>query len=447
MEVSLYPTSIYSLTGQEKACGLEQLWSEALGKLRLFSATLLASSSYDSTRRTYLLNDMVYKIVLLERDSTASQRRNNLAKEFEIIKSLHGITGIPEAITFEVEENIGFAKYCRAPGRPLSKVHINPKQSCRIVVSLLALLIKTSIRGISHNDVHADNVLLSARGQVSLVDFDQASQVSVYRALMANLFGIGNQMGSVYGSLITIMKHQLTEHLSPTSTAKLKRYWHRAWKSPERRLPKLKRNASPQLKALLKAWKLAQLSNANAPGQNVSYYSLQFENYSFPGERPWLYRWRTFQKIDDFRNKRILELGCNLSLLSCFLLKHAQASAAMAVDADSNILSAARYVAFAFDVSPIYLKKDFDMADEWETELIAFKPDVIFALSILNWVKDKKRFMSFLSRFDDVIFEGHESLEVETTRFVEAGFDEVEQVAMSERKRPVLRCRKWTTEI
>ena len=64
------------------------------------------------------------------------------------------------------------------------------------------------------------------------------------------------------------------------------------------------------------------------------------------------------------------------------------------------------------------------------------------ALSVLHWVQDKERFLAFVGRFDEVIFEGHDSSRTERSRLRQAGFTEIDLVDTSERGRPILRARK-----
>jgi hypothetical protein len=66
----------------------------------------------------------------------------------------------------------------------------------------------------------------------------------------------------------------------------------------------------------------------------------------------------------------------------------------------------------------------------------------VVALSVLHWVHDEARFLAFLRRFDEVIFEGHDSSRTERRRLRQAGFTEIELVDTSERGRPILRARK-----
>jgi hypothetical protein len=112
------------------------------------------------------------------------------------------------------------------------------------------------------------------------------------------------------------------------------------------------------------------------------------------------------------------------------------------VDRDAAILSAAAKVALAFGAQPQFQQVDFDRDPGWEDQLEAFAPDVVIALSVLHWVQDKARFLAFLGRFDEVIFEGHDSSRIERSRLRRAGFTEIELVDTSERGRPILRARK-----
>lgn len=207
-------------------------------------------------------------------------------------------------------------------------------------------------------------------------------------------------------------------------------------------LPEIPKYENNELHILRDAWKTAQYSDANAPGQCVAYYSLDIDGYHFPGERPWIDRWEILKNITDYREKRILELGCNLGLLSCYLLKEEGVKSSLAVDHDPMILEAAKKVAKAFCVSLDYLQSNFDSMEHWEATLIGYKPDIVFALSVLNWVEDKNRFMRFLGQFSEVVFEGHDSIEIEFARFKQVGFDKIQLVNISERDRPILHCKK-----
>jgi SAM-dependent methyltransferase len=208
-------------------------------------------------------------------------------------------------------------------------------------------------------------------------------------------------------------------------------------------LPSLPADAAgPSLRALHAAWRMAAAASASAPGQPVAYYELDWQGTRFPGERPWTARWRVLRHVTPYAKRRVLELGCNMALFSVFLLKDAHAAATLAVDRDPQILAAAALVAEALGVRPQFRRIDFDRDRDWEDQLEVFRPDVVVALSVLHWVQDKGRFLAFLGRFDEVVFEGHDSSRAERRRMLQAGFTEIELVDTSERGRPLLRARK-----
>jgi hypothetical protein len=99
-------------------------------------------------------------------------------------------------------------------------------------------------------------------------------------------------------------------------------------------------------------------------------------------------------------------------------------------------------VASALGVCPDFRIQDFDAPEMWEDELEGFKPDIVFALNVLQWVRDKGRLMAFLGRFHEIIFEGHDSVEMEMRRFRDIGFSDIRLVTITERKRPLMYCRK-----
>ena len=116
------------------------------------------------------------------------------------------------------------------------------------------------------------------------------------------------------------------------------------------------------------------------------------------------------------------------------------------MDYDRQILQSAEKVAQAWSVTDkLQLRQiNFDSPIAWEEELAAFNPDIVFALNVYNWLAEKDRFMRFLGLWNELIYEGHDSTEVEMQRLRNAGFDEVAQAAISERSRAVLHARKRT---
>jgi len=206
------------------------------------------------------------------------------------------------------------------------------------------------------------------------------------------------------------------------------------WRMPPPLAP-LPPDASRELTLAHRAWQTAAGAEANQV--HICYYSMQFEGFLLPGERPWEPRWQLLQRFVSVQGGRVLELGCNLGLLSTFA-KLNGAEAALGVDADADILEANRLVQRAFNIDYPTIQCSFDDSRAWEDELAAFRPTIVTALSVLNWVAQRDRFMQFLGRFDRILFEGHDPDVIECRRLEAVGFTRVELLARSERQRPVI---------
>jgi 2-polyprenyl-3-methyl-5-hydroxy-6-metoxy-1,4-benzoquinol methylase len=243
-----------------------------------------------------------------------------------------------------------------------------------------------------------------------------------------------------YG-LNTILKDYLRKHF-PNFLYSLKRLLGRTPEFEKHELPAIKDDADPRLKKLLDAWRIAQKSNASAPALPLAYYAIDFEGYHFPGERPWSERWNRIKNSSNYSGKTILELGCNMGLLSIYLLKEAGAAKCIGVDHDKKILESAKLISEVFEVNPVFKQINFDSTKDWESDLLSSNIDVVFALNVLNWVNYKDRLLKFLSNFPEIIFEGHDTTEVERNRFEQIGFNTIEQIGYSERERIILRCVK-----
>ena len=290
-----------------------------------------------------------------------------------------------------------------------------------------------------HNDLRPENVIVAPDGRIHLVDFDQASTGSLAECLLA---GLGLPVGGtpVCNGLFAPLRERIQARLSPRLVRALRGRRLRSTRTCP--LPPLPAGASAPLQRLHEAWRIAAHASASSPGRAIAYYELEFDGLRLPGERPWAARWRILRRVTTYANRRVLELGCNMALVSTFVLKEAGAAAALAVDRDPAILEAAERVAEAFGVQPQFRQIDFDRDSDWEKQLQAFAPDVVVALSVLHWVRDKARFLAFLGLFDEVIFEGHDSSRTERSRLRQAGFTEIDLVDTSERGRPILLARK-----
>lgn len=401
-----------------------------------FQLDLVAKSPFDQGRRVYRIGENAWKVVCKSLTTSQSKRRANLEQEYKILECLDGAQIAPRPLGFFAQGDFEWIAIEWIHGRKCgSKKGLVPniQDLCKAWNALNRL----SCLGISHGDVRPSNLLFNDAGQCIIIDFDQATNVGRFNAFISNIVGVaksGRTISFLY--LCRVTMSPIIPRLLKSPVRALRRAVSR-----HRRLPNSSQCNTPALEMLRRAWELGQRSNANAPNASVCYYRVEESGLVFPGERPWKDRWSVLRKVVDFEGKRVLELGCNLGLLSTWLLRHEGASQALCVDHDPEILSAAALTARAYEQTPMFCCVDFDQPSQWEKSLIQFEPEIVFALSVFNWVTDKDRFLRFLSRFPLVIIESHETFELERERMSPFGFD-VSLVAYSERDRPVVKCRK-----
>lgn len=424
-------------------------------KLLREKGEILHVSPYDPGREVIHYMDTVYKILDKKMTINSCQRMNSLRGEYHILNYLKKFKFVPQDPKFKHDEFFDILSYDYVAGVTLDDSELRLK-SARFL-KLAFIILKISWVGIIHRDLKSANFILKPDGKLCLIDFDQAVYAGRRDAFHANIFCPSQNRPSVHGSLFTMIKICSKQRPRVHSVMRrLKRYtpamildFLRVIKNGNTKnsdlkgakLPNLHKGASNKLQQLRHAWAIAMDSNASSPGISICYHSLTEGGYSFPGERPWDERWQYLKNAYDYRGCRVLELGCNLALLSIFLLKESGAKAALAVDADYEILCAAQLVAGAYEVSPFLYQLDLDSPSDWEEQLMNFNPDIVFCLNVRNWVKNKARLESFLLQFPVVIFEGHDDDQNELQIFTNNGFA-VEKISRSERGRLVFKAVK-----
>lgn len=174
-----------------------------------------------------------------------------------------------------------------------------------------------------------------------------------------------------------------------------------------------------------KAWSV----NTGGPSCHA-YYSIIINNRLFPGLRPWELRWNMIKDALDYAGKNVLELGCCMGLVTTCIKKYRGAHNVVGVDGPDAFLvqqgspyriAAAKWFAQAFEADVSFLQVDFN--NERYEDKIGYDYDIVFCLSLLNWIHDKERFLRYLSCFNNIIFEGHDSLDIEVARFRRYGFN------------------------
>jgi predicted Ser/Thr protein kinase len=402
-------------------------------------------SPLDLARRYGVRGELFYKIALAGRPEGAPARRHDLLGEARMLRRCQGIPGIPEVLGWSVAGDSRALVLRRLDARPLSQLEVGWARLVRLQLQLAVLVVRLAWRGVSHDDLRPENVLVDDAGRVHLVDFDQASSGSFAICLARSLLGLGGG-GQVSNTLLAPLRERCQASLPPALLRRLAARGNRELDAEATALPRLPPGAGAELRALHAAWRIAAAAPASSPGRALAYYALDFGGLRWPGERPWAERWRVLRQITAVRGRRVLELGCNLGLLSIFLLREAGAATALAVDRDPLILEAASQAAAGFAVQPEFRRVDFDRDAGWEAALADFRPDVVFALSVLNWVEHPARLLAFLGRCEELVYEGHQSARTERRRLRSAGFTQIELIATSERGRPILHCRKAPSE-
>lgn len=311
----------------------------------------------------------------------------------------------------------------RQKGVPLEQ--INSRLTRRQRVAVLARVGRElgvlHRQGVGHCDLRLDNVLVG-RDSIALIDFDRSVVTHRARATLADWIGI-TPTGLSYYPFWKLCAYVLT----PRSETVLRRVARAFLKSEGA-------DADAPDDSLGAAWRRARVSDASAPGQRVAYYSLTIGGRHYSGERPWALRWEAIRGNVDFTGKRVVELGCNMGLLSSFALLEG-AESAVGADHDPAIVESARDVAAAFGVDSRFEVVDLMEDPGWETRV--GRGDVAVAMSLVHWLRDPSRVFAFLAEHREVIFEGHGPARVETARLRELGFDRVTPILVSERGRTV----------
>lgn len=152
---------------------------------------------------------------------------------------------------------------------------------------------------------------------------------------------------------------------------------------------------------------------------------------SFGGVREWMPRWNVLRDITNYKEKRILELGCNSGLLSTYLSLYEHPHFVLGVDGCEDIIKSAHLVALALNASShfdtVRISKDMrNMHKESWQDKLGYNFDIVFCLSLYRWVSDQPGLLKYLLNFNEVIFENHDnrnSLAAIVKSFEAAGYE------------------------
>lgn len=405
------------------------------------NAQLVSISRFSANRRIYRVGGRITKIRRLVRDPYPYVRMQDLAGEYKLLCRLRGVSGICQNVEYFQEDGWEFLSYDYVPGNSLRSLLAEKSTILKgqVLWKILRAIIRINKHGIAHRDILPENILVDEHGEVHLLDFDQAIELPSYRAMLIDILAIGNHEHLGYGhfrGLLWQTRSGWFRWLKPVVIA-LRIFRGLVGKTSIPRKPSVFEYCAtdnPDIEILKQAWEIGKRSDASSPGIGVAYYSLDVADCHFHGERPWALRWYEISKRVDFTGKRVLELGCNLGLSSAFA-RRAGARECVGVDCDSAILEGARLVSKAFHVQNEFYQVDFDSDEPWEERFRGF--DLVIALSVINWLKKRERFLAFLGEHPEVLYEGHDSLDQEVGRLRRVGFDRIEVIMVSERNRAI----------
>lgn len=399
----------------------EEAWdavaTAALGPVR----NLIAVSRFIADSRVYRGGDRVAKI-----------RRRGVPLPAGV-SALPGEARVLEAMGWRAElRQIGDFDVLLEPFQPGASLEaslgsLSIARRLTVLAGVARLLKSLHRRGIAHRDLRLDNVLIAPAGDVALVDFDRAMTMSPGAAFRADWLGVGRgrPASKPFWKLAMYTLVPRAESIGQRIRAIRRR----------RRPIVTARLNDPDARLLVEAWEVAARSSANAPGQHLAYYGFTYGGVHYPGERPWYLRWEAIRSNIDLRGKRVLELGCNMGLLSINAVIHGAASA-VGADRDADILASARLTAEALGVDARFEQVDIATDPDWETRLAG--ADIVVAMSLLHWLPNPDRLLAFLARHAEVLYEGHDSAEVETARLRAIGFTTIRELVTTERGRPLL---------
>ncbi len=196
-------------------------------------------------------------------------------------------------VDYQESESYALLSYNRIDGITLSERVQLPNLSRRAlfhtITELSGLLQSIHDRGVAHRDLRPDNILIGQKGEVYLIDFDQAVVTDARSASKIDVFGetIGAVRPCVSVRRLMALIDQEREYDSIVS----------------------------ELAAI---WRLGAQSDASSPGRNIAYYRWLFGDIVFPGERDWHGRWSLMYGAlrDILPGSRVLDLGCNQGLIS-----------------------------------------------------------------------------------------------------------------------------------
>ena len=431
--VSIQIMSIFDQIVHEK-----EVWEGITSQHFSAGARLLWCSDSSPFRRVYESDGNIYKFV--RKGEAESLYGRTIPEEYQLLENLKNSDLTPRPISFSENDEYQVLVLEKLIGEQVGQFGDDVCKNKVSIWKFLSRVLSLNLLGLRHGDLTKGNLLFCEGKKVYFLDFDQSIETSVVSAILGDMFGIGRFPAK--RSALRFAMHVLASRYQLLGMTA--RFARKAVSSNRVAIVQTQTiEQTPRgMTELLDIWTKSGSSDANAPGKNVGYYSIRLADTLLPGERPWEPRWERIDGAVNFEGKRLLELGCNLSVLSSYAELFGGAKPGLAVDHDSTIINAAQGFKSAIGSSTKHKICDFDKDPNWEDDLNHADFDIVSALSVMQWLKSKRRFLKFLARFNEILYEGHESIGIEYNRLQSVGFRYIQLVDVSERGRVVLYAKK-----
>ncbi|MFA9478204.1 hypothetical protein ACERK3_07830 [Phycisphaerales bacterium AB-hyl4] len=203
-------------------------WNELLEQLDIPDAKLLWRQPNRPWRRTYAYGERIYKISHYGIKGVGDPE---LKHEYDAFQACASITGIPKAMGYHSSESAEVAVYSRVRDRRLYEFQPTVVQSFVILFRLGVILWRVSWRGVAHNDITANNLLVGSSRSVTLVDFDRASFVPRTTAFYRNFVKRCDHLNGFNGSFQRVMQNTIATLLPPRVAAAGRHMLNRLFRS------------------------------------------------------------------------------------------------------------------------------------------------------------------------------------------------------------------------
>lgn len=142
---------------------------------------------------------------------------------------------------------------------------------------------------------------------------------------------------------------------------------------------------------------------------SFGYHSYNIDEINIIGQRNPKQRIEILSKVIDFKDKNVIDFGCNVGSM----LHHLDGiKQGMGFDYDDKCISAANKISNILDKKNLkFIQYDLDR-DNGLSDKIDFDPDIIFILSIGSWVKKWRELYQFCIDLNcDIIIETNNDIE------------------------------------